>query len=311
MNQTEEKEIISCHLFGISDILIKEFPSPALYANQVVIVIANSMLIIPSIVMNVLSIATILKSSQLYSKPCYFIILVQSTADLAVGVLGTPLFLVYLSAGMADISNCYVGILTYRLSLIPIAESSFILLGMTFDRYVAVLQPFAYSSKVTKKKILIYACLAASGIGFTIIVSLAMDKLLEFLLVVSATLMLIFISFAYTRIYLVVRRLNHSRNKIHKNENDGNVTRGKVFFQEIKQARSCFLVVVCHFFLCFLPIMTGVSFIFDVNKIEHQVIQNWVVTLSILNCTLNSAIFFWTKQMLRREARKMLNSFLW
>jgi hypothetical protein len=68
------------------------------------------------------------------------------------------------------------------------------------------------------------------------------------------------IAFVYTRIYLVVRKLAQSQNKSHGAVSKGNLTRMKLFLREIKQAKSCFIVVICFCVLGFLPPTIAVPF---------------------------------------------------
>ena len=67
-----------------------ELPSEKSLIVHLIVLVFNSILIIPTIVLNVVSIITVLKCSQLNSKPCYFVILVESVIDSAVGVVGIP-----------------------------------------------------------------------------------------------------------------------------------------------------------------------------------------------------------------------------
>jgi pheromone shutdown protein TraB len=102
-----------------------------------------------------------------------------------------------------------------------------------------------------------------------------------------------------------------SQNKRHSVAvSEENLTRKKRFLQEIKQAKSCFLVVMCYFILCFLPVTLALTVVIRGNQFQVQTFYAWTTTLSMLNCSANSLIFFWTKTMLRREAVKMLKSVL-
>jgi hypothetical protein len=102
-----------------------------------------------------------------------------------------------------------------------------------------------------------------------------------------------------------------SQNKRHSVAvTEENLTRKKLFLQEIKQAKSCFLVVMCYFILYFLPVTLAWIVVIKGNQFEVQTFYGWATTLGMLNCSVNSLIFFWTKTILRREAVKMLKSVL-
>ena len=72
--------------------------------------------------LNGLAVVTIFKSSQLNSKPCYFIVLFQSMFDLGVGVFRIPLFIYYLANSIGGIFNCFAASLGYRLTLVPVGN---------------------------------------------------------------------------------------------------------------------------------------------------------------------------------------------
>ena len=119
-------------------------------------------------------------------------------------------------------------------------------------------------------------------------------------------LVFVFTAFAYTRIYLVVRKLNRTQNQPSDVE-EVNLTRKKLFLREIKQAKSCFIVVMCFFILSFLPPMVFTSNINTADESKFLVNTVWVYTIPMSNSSVNSVIFFWTKTMLRKEAKKRLN----
>ncbi len=267
----------------------------------------NGIFIIPTVLLNAVSILTILKSSQLKSKPCYFIILVQSVIDLATGVLGIPFFLAYLIQGITGTSNCFGTFLALKSTILPIAVSTITLSAMTMERYIAILHPYAYSTKVTKKRILVYVGSGSVVTFFVIIVSFAFQPAVMIFGVFIVILVFFFTAFAYTKIYLVIRKLNHSRNNQPSvAEGQENLTRKKLFLREIKQAKSCFIVVMCFFILSFLP---PIVFSFHKNKDQSEFLAKdaWLYTIMMFNSSVNSVIFFWTKTMLRKEAKKRLN----
>ena len=295
MNLSEEVEM-SCRILGTTYSVITEFPSEKLLINHIFAIALNSLLIIPTILLNAVAIITILKYSQLNNKPCYFIILVQSIIDLAVGVLGIPLIL----------SNCIVENLVLKSSFLPYGLSIVTLSALTMERYIAILHPYAYSTHVTKKRLLIYMITGAVVMFSVIIFSFLNPRLLQIFGTVVETLLFFFTAFAYTRIYLVVRKLARSPNQRCGVAVEENLTRMKLFLREIKQAKSCFMIVICFFVLCLFPGAMAFPFSDSFDKHDRLAISIWIVTLKLSNSSANSLIFFWTKTMLRKEAVKML-----
>ena len=229
------------------------------------------MLIFPTILLNAISIITIIKSSQLKSKFCYFITLMQFVTDLTVGIFGIPLFLIFLIpvTGIGKISHCLVAILAHRSSVLPIGLSILTLSTLTMERYIAILYPYSYSTQVTKKRTLTYICFGVVVMFGAVIVSLAIEVLIKRFTMAKAILFFTSAAYIYTRIYTVVRKLACS-----KNELQDNLTQQKMLIQEIKQAKNCFTVVICFFLLCFLPVIVTNVVAVSVNKYELQAIQN-------------------------------------
>ena len=307
MNDSNELGNMFCNPTGMWKAFIGSLPSNGLLINHIMVIVTNIILIIPTILLNAISIVTITKSSSLNSKTCYFVIFLQSVSDLLVGTFGIPLFLAYLSTAIGGISNCLVADLAYKLTITILGISMFAFLGMTFDRYIAVLHPFAYTSKVTKKRILILFVLGVKSSVLSVTLSFITQEYLEISIAVTIASIFTFNVLAYTRIYLVITKIAHKQ-KIRNVATEEHLIRKTRFLQEAKQAKSCFLVVISYFCLIFLPLLITIIFSFKMDIFLQQAFQNWVVTLSMLNSSANSVIFFWTKILLRREAFKMLKT---
>ena len=138
-NSSQDIFRVSCEIFGSSYSFKSELPSEKLLIVYIIVLVFNAILIIPTILLNVVSIITILKSSHLSSKPCYFVILVQSVIDSAVGFFGIPSFLVYTLGKIGLHSNCGVLLLGYLTTIVMVNISMIVLLAMTLERYIAVL----------------------------------------------------------------------------------------------------------------------------------------------------------------------------
>ena len=83
----------------------------------------------------------------------------------------------------------------------------------------------------------------------------------------------------------------------------GNTSQHKAFLRKIKLAKSCLMVVGCCY-VCFLP-MTVVQFLTHTRFVEIG-LRAWTNNLLFPNSTLNSVIFFWRNQILRKEAKLIL-----
>jgi hypothetical protein len=105
--------------------------------------------------------------------------------------------------------------------------------------------------------------------------------------------------FVYTKIYIAIKTRkspgNVQGNTAVKNQNE------RKFVTEIKLVKSCFLAVAC-FLLCFFA--ATVIFLFErqLERADYTALKMWAGTPTMLNSSLNSVIFFWTRPILRKEA---------
>lgn len=298
---------LSCDTSGLTYFAITELPSGKLFINLLLAIVLNAILIVPTILLNAVSVLTILKSYQLNSKPCYFIVLVQSVFDLTVGVLAIPLFIFFMTSEEGRKLNCFAAQLAVRSTFMLMRVSTVTLSAMTLERYIAILHPFAYSIQVTKKKLLAYIGFHVTIMFLAIILSFHSLALIHLYANIITIFLFALTAFVYTRIYLVVRKFTRPPNQLHVGAHEKNLTRRKLFLREIRHANSCFVVVFCFSCLVFLPRVISAPFYTNADKFEKLAIGTWVLTLAFLNSSLNSVIFFWTKTMLRKEACKMLN----
>ena len=74
-----------------------KLPSEKFVMNHIFAIALNGIMITPTTLLNGVAVVTIFKSSQLNSKPCYFIVLLQSMFDLAVGIFSIYTFVHILS----------------------------------------------------------------------------------------------------------------------------------------------------------------------------------------------------------------------
>ena len=308
MNATQRDEfLMSCQILGTTLFVATKLPSEKFFINHILVIAFNGIMIISTLLLNGVSVITIFKSSQLSSKPCYFIILLQSMFDLAVGVLGIPLHIYYLANGIGGLSSCLAASLARRLTVVPIEASTSILAAMTLERYIAVIHPYAYKVQVTKKRIFMIVGFTAVVDFSVVTLSVVIFPLVKIYAMVKVAVIFFLTAYVYTRIYLVVKRLARSQRKPNGEPADKNLTKMKLFLQEIRRARSCFMVVICFFALNFLPPTIAFTFFEYKKELMQLAIRNWLLSINISNSSVNSAIFFWTKTMLRKEALKVLN----
>ena len=306
-NSTDNIFLKDCiAVFGRPSKIVVRFPSNFYLISHILVVAINSMLVIPTIVLNAVSVSAIMRCTRLKNKPCYFLVVIQSLVDLTVGAVGIPIMIFYSVAPLVGFLNCTVSFLVAQILFIPSAISILTLSAMTIERYIGVLHPYAYRTKVTKGRILIYECCGSFLIIVVVGVSLPLKSVITLF---SIILILIFIglnTFVYTRIYIVILKLARADKAQERNANlsEQNASKRQSFLSEVKQAKSCFLVLIC-FVLCLLPLVLGG--LFEITGFDVVVHQMWSLTLVMLNSSVNSVIFFWTKKELRVQALHVLS----
>ena len=274
--------------------------------NRILLIAFNVLLMFCTISLNLLSVVTIRKSSQLKNKLCYFVILVQASVDFGVGVLSITSLNAFLAIPLLGIRNCVCIGLLFLLEALPLSLSTVTLSAMTAERYIGVLHPYSYQTSVTKRRISIYVAVVNSlclfdsvGLLFTT------QATFGHFVTLSGAICFLFMVYAYTRIFFVVKKLDRSARR----PNDGgkqDQSRRRRLLREIKHAKSCFFVVICYG-ICSLPIVLT-TILARQGRIERGVYVFWFFTLFMLNSSVNSMLFFWTKTLLRTEAWNTLKS---
>ena len=308
MNNTKDQFTLftTCNVAEISFGIPNLFRDGKHENHRIAVLVINSMLCLSTILLNGISIITIRKTSQLKSKVCYFVVLLQSAVDFGVGAIGIPAFICYLIFLFADNTKCIFITLAYGTLPITCSLSIVTLSAMTVERYIGVLHPYRYKTMVTKKRVFIYACGNAVILLLGVAYSFSNRSAIKIAMMTYVVLNLFFNAFAYTRIYLVVRKLIRSEQKpVGETNGNQNVAR-KNIFREIRHAKSCFLVLIC-FIVFLLPFMLRPVLLTN-ESVDFSVYTGWTLTLLFSNSSVNSVIFFWTKTLLRNEAFKVIKS---
>ena len=298
--------VTTCKVAEASHLILSQFPSVESRGSRIAVLVFNCILLISTITLNGISIITIRKSSQLRSKVCYFVILLQSVVDLAVCLLGIPLFIHYLLVPFLDNVDCILIIVGLRITQLTCVMSVVTLSALTLERYLGVVHPYNYETNVTKKRILAYVC---GGIVVLILLSTYSFRsraIARSVVMGIKVVFFVFTVFVYARIYVIIRRLVRSERRPACENNGNQDTARRQTIRKSRYARSCFGVAVC-FFVFLLPASMS-PILFTDGSFDYNAYFNWYITLIISKASVNSVIFFWTKALLRKEALKTLKS---
>ena len=278
--------------------MILHFPSNKYFINHVIACVFNALLTLMTVSLNSVTILTFWKSSQLRSKVSSFLIMVQSCIDLGVGAIGSSLFTLGLLDEIRGTGNCKLKFAGAKATVFLTIVSMTTLSAMNMERYFGVVHPFFHREKVTRNRLLVYVILVSSLAVIFLCLSFAFKGILLSFGLVVILLYLSSLSFVYTRIYLATI----SSRQVHVESSQEERKKKRQFLKDIKLAKTCFLIVACSI-LCLFP--TGIKTRTS-NFSDFGVVTIWGKTLTLLNPSLNSAIFFWRNRMLRSEAKKIL-----
>ena len=106
---------------------------------------------------NVLILVSLCRAPQFLRQPSYFLLLNLAFADLCVGVVAEPLYLIYKISYLLNpfsILSCYAGVVFNFFSYLLTSLSLWTAAAISLDRLLALLLHMKYSAIVTKRKII-------------------------------------------------------------------------------------------------------------------------------------------------------------
>ena len=309
MNDTIPYYIKVCSIVGHTYPIVARFSSSKYDFNQLITSVVISILTIPVILLNGITVLTIWKSHQLRGKVCHFTVFIQSMADLSVGLLTLPLFSYLHLREVFGSPDCVLSFVFSTVAFIPWGLSLAALCALTFERYMGVLHPFAHLKYVTKKMFLqyIYCVILVTFI----IVPLAVVSATFYYIfcAVYAIIPMLLHTYCYSRIlYSTRKRLrlnNNNSTSNNRTEKQSNRIKKGHSLKESKLAKSCAMVVVTFYISCIPGEFLNIYYL-EKDIMIYRVTISWYVTALAVNTTLNSLIFFWKRAGLRKEAFKVL-----
>lgn len=299
MNFSSEggKFLESCTVQSAEFDFVIAFPSTKFYINHVLCCIVNSFLTFTTVFLNALTVMAYRTSPQLQKKASYFLVMLLALNDIAVGLFCNSTYFLVLLREILGNGDCYWSLLSRILSFTLAGMSCMTLLILNIERYLSIIHPIFHRNKVTKRKLLKTAmllwcfCVAESCVLFI------NGNVGILLMCLWLAFFLLTVAFIYTRIFCAV-----CRNSGLTSENSSTLNQ-KRLLRNIRQAKSCLIVVLCNF-VCFLPTI----FVMNLKKspFNMMILLSWSSTLIFSASSLNSVIFFWRNRILKNEAKKIL-----
>ncbi len=303
MNTTNEEFFQHCSLLNSRYQVLVKIPSKTVFNNMISACTVLTILITPTILLNGISVITIMKCSQLKEKNPYFLIMVQSLADLVVGFVTLPLMSYVCITEVSGEADCFRQLVIVQVMTLPFFISLITLTVMTVDRYMCIVHPLKHRTLVTKTKLTVF--LVSGSLFMTVCnaLSVLQSQLLKGFLGTCISLFLLLAVFVYSKIFFTIKNQrrpdNVVDNTLSKSQNE------RKFVKTIKLVKSCFLAVAC-FLLCFFTAIVILLFEPNADTPDYSVLKLWAGTIMTLNSSLNSLIFFWARPLMRNEAYKVL-----
>ena len=310
MNYTTHHFVKVCDFAGRSiSFIVLRFPSEKYIINQIVLCAVNCVLIIPTVLLNGMSILTILKCSKLQDKIWGFLILVQSTVDFAVGLISLPMFTYIRASEIMEIpNNCVANFLSETVTYTMFGLSLAVVCVLTLERYMSIIHPVAHRTQLTKRTILVSVlCIIMAVLPFSLM-RLASENVYRISGTALVFMSLAINTFAYVKIFLTARKKIPLGNNVQDSSTQQTTFQaGRTqLIRELKLAKSCALVAFTSL-LCFLPAPV-IYLYYNDGTVDMRIAHSWSITVGALNSCLNSVIFFWKRPLLRGEALKVLQT---
>ena len=255
-------------------------PSPVTVATLIFIIIIQILTFPFTAVLNALVMAAVKLKSRLRAHKSNILLALLASTNLTVGVFVQPSFIAVLVMFLLDESSgyCLLGVLRPVIGTL-VDASLFHLALISFERYLAMKHPFAYSTIVTEVRLLV-----ASGMVWFLSVTLHILFFVDLTVIVHINNALIglciaFIVFCHVTVYRETRR--HERQVAAQQ-----VTQeAREQFQKEKKAFKLTSVILAVLILCFIPI---VSFTIVTFKYRSEMSLE---TVYVFSCSAMSIVF--------------------
>ncbi len=271
-----------------------------IYIQLIFLIIVNILFTFSGIILNTLVIASLLKSSQLRKKLCYFMILVLSCFDFMAVITSHPIIVAYLDVWLTENYALLnkLGICMYLANTF-LGFSFLALLVMNIERYLGTYYPIFHRASVTRRKLLTF--FAISLIFHVALIILIIVKVITLGVAGMIWMVVTFPPFMF---------INYKLYRIAKqNRRNNAISPQKKSKINLKNVSTCLLAAAC---VVVLSIPSGLFVVFSVvgkeTTTNARLSYIWVLTLCTMNSSFNSLIFFWKNKVLRAEGIKILKT---
>ena len=284
-----------------------------LYSSYVANIVFNGCLCYSTSVLNIAAIYA-LRKTVLISKPLRILILNLAVSDLAVGVLGQPLYIAYLAGELRfkvpDPTTFIVSSLIWNILYL----SSFCsILALHVDRFAAIDMPLRYNNLVTCKRTAIVVITIwvfnIFLVTFSVLLSPPRSRISLVIFDIIVLFCLITSTWSSYKNYLTIKRhkmeIQAQVQQVAQNTNLENLVRLR------KSTHSTFWIYLI-FCVCYLPnvlieIVDAVYGYGSASIVIHT-LNIYLVTLMFLNSSLNPVIYCWKMRHIRHTMLGILQN---
>ena len=280
LNNSDTYFVLPYQIFSASSIYLAAVISVNLFLS-VVAVLGNSAVL-----------TTIWKNPSLHS-PANILLANLAVSDLAVGLVGQPLFIAYF------FSRTRTDALVYFICSSFFCGATFLTItAISFDRLLALQLHLRYHSLVTTFRVNVVVLLIWLVSAF-FSSTFVWNSDLFYISISPVTWTLAVGNFVvYLKIFLVVRRHQSQIHLQQQGRNRTNLTSVKRLKKSAFNTFLVFILLVC----CYLP--------YSLYLADVDIPYSMVVTMFFLNSSLNPLVYCWRVRDLRSAMKRMLSSCL-
>ena len=289
-------------------------------ANDVFFLVFSATITVTTVFLNSFTVLVYWKSPQLKKTLSYFLIMILSCIDLAVGVFCNTQFTAFVVTRITGNGNCQIFSLMVKGATVLSGMSMAALTTMSFERYLGILHPITHRTKLTKKRLSMFGVLAWCPWIVAFCTSFVNRDFLRVALLASTLFFWVSVVLTYVRIFLHGKRsLREFSFRIRAEttvattlSQNSQLKKQQVrVLKDKKLARSCVTIIMCHF-MCQIPLFITMGLLLGRVAIDYMIfLRGWTFVFSFLNSSLNSVLFFWVNARLKSEAVRIVrNAFI-
>ena len=262
--------------------------------------VVNIIFFFSGVVLNILVIITVFKTTQLRKKLCHFMIMVLSCFDLlTILIFNSGLILSLITWATENYYLLSRVAIYLQVAHIPCGYSLCILMVMCIERYLGVYHPIFHKTSVTRRRLLTLLAMFIIPLTALILLVYTYDSIM--LRAVGASIFMVV--FLPPFIFLNYKLFKISR-KMRRQNATSPEQRSRI---SLKHINTCLLAVAC-LVIWSIPISVYAVFVLVEGSTSENanVTEMWAATTTIMNCSINSLIFFWKNKLLRDEGIKII-----